>query len=58
MSTSRRWQLRLGNNCCDDDRRRSRGGVFAGRLIGPYNAQLDALESAVTLVTPTGQSVS
>ena len=52
------WQLRLGNNCSDDDRRRSRGGVFAGRLLGPYNPQIDVLESAVTLVTPTGQSVS
>ena len=52
------WQLRLANNCSEDDRRRSNNGVFAARLLGPFGPQLDVLESAVTLTTPTGQSVS
>jgi hypothetical protein len=52
------WQLKLGSNCSDDDRRNNRSGVFAASLLGPFGPQLDVLESAVTLTTPTGQSVS
>ena len=52
------WQLKLGSNCSDDDRRRSHSGVFAASLLGPFGPQLDVLETAVTLTTPTGQSVS
>lgn len=52
------WQLKLASNCSDDERRRSTNGVFAGSLLGPFGPQLDVLESAVTLTTPTGQSVS
>ena len=43
------WQLKLGA---------SRGGVYAASLLGPFSPQLDVLETAVTLVTPSGQSVS
>ena len=52
------WQLKLGSNCRDEDRRSNRSGVFAASLLGPFGAQIDVLESAVTLTTPTGQSVS
>ncbi len=52
------WQLKLGPNCREDERRNSRGGVYAASLLGPWGPQIDVLETAVTLVTPSGQSVS
>jgi len=52
------WQLKLGPNCREDERRASRNGVYAASLLGPFGPQLDVLETAVTLTTPTGQSVS
>ena len=52
------WQLKLGYNCSDDDRRRSTNGVFAGSILGPFGPQVTVLESAATLTTPTGEFVS
>jgi hypothetical protein len=40
------WQLKQGNK------------VYAGSILGPYTSQPTILESAVTLTTPTGESVS
>ena len=50
------WQLRQPSLCRDRDDVRV-AGVSGGTVLGPFGAQADVLESAVTLTTPGGQTV-
>ena len=55
------WQLRRppARDCNEaEDRRRNGPTLFAASLLGPFSTQPDVVESAVTLTTPTGESVS
>jgi hypothetical protein len=54
------WQIKLPVRSDDDDHDDSRSAsrVYAASLVGPFANQPFVQESAVTLVTPTGQTVS
>lgn len=56
------WQLKKGSNQGYDDDDEGHGnsssGLFAASLLGPFSTQPDVTESAVTLTTPAGASVS
>ncbi|MGE0861225.1 MAG: hypothetical protein AB7I01_10170 [Gammaproteobacteria bacterium] len=53
------WQLKKGSSR-DDDRRSSSSssGVWGGSILGPFSTQPGVVEAAVTLTTPTGETVS
>ncbi len=55
------WQLRRppARDCSEaEDRRRHGATLFAASLLGPFSTQPEVVEAAVTLTTPTGESVS
>lgn len=55
------WQLKKAVNRDSDDERRGKScaaGIYGASILGPFGTQPGVSESAVTLTTPIGESVS